>query len=385
MSISLHRVTGGEVHRSRSELAGFAPVTCPVQDDRGDQRLKSDKSDTDTKSKDGSDLSVAQVAGSALAAAVAAFLAGQLSMSRTIIGAGVVSVVATTGGSLFQHLFRRAASSSRRSRRSAPGRNRGAPRSNADRRDPGRGPAPVSCCPPSTSWGPFAADPRAADGAAYAAAAAGRRAGARTPTRARAGRNGRPAHRPDGRSRRPDRGASPGDRPAGAARGAAARRGQHRHVRHPTAPLEAPGPGRAGSLRAVDGRGHLRRAGDRSGALPAARKVRGQRPGGAAAGAAVRRTRRRPPPESALARHLAQWHDGRRPRRPAPVSAGTGRDKDGTTGGTGQSVLAEPGPGRPPSPQPSKSAGGDTGKGGGDSSDRNKQQAARRTAPDPKS
>lgn len=67
-----------------------------------------DKSDTDTKSKEKRlDLSVAQVAGSALAAAVAAFLAGQLGVYGTIIGAGVVSVVATTGGSLFQHLFRR--------------------------------------------------------------------------------------------------------------------------------------------------------------------------------------------------------------------------------------------------------------------------------------
>ncbi|MFD9812667.1 hypothetical protein [Streptomyces sp. NPDC059080] len=53
------------------------------------------------------DLSVPQVAGSALAAAVAAYLAGQLGVYGTIIGAGVVSIVATTGGSVFQHLFRR--------------------------------------------------------------------------------------------------------------------------------------------------------------------------------------------------------------------------------------------------------------------------------------
>ncbi|MFF8789533.1 hypothetical protein [Streptomyces sp. NPDC015125] len=53
------------------------------------------------------DLSIAQVAGSALAAAVAAYLAGRLGVYGTIIGAGVVSVVATTGGSIFQHLFRR--------------------------------------------------------------------------------------------------------------------------------------------------------------------------------------------------------------------------------------------------------------------------------------
>ncbi|MFH8567966.1 hypothetical protein [Streptomyces sp. NPDC017993] len=63
---------------------------------------------TDAKKKEKRiDLSVAQVAGSALAAAVAAFLAGRLGVYGTIIGAGVVSVVATTGGSIFQHLFRR--------------------------------------------------------------------------------------------------------------------------------------------------------------------------------------------------------------------------------------------------------------------------------------
>ncbi|MGK5640329.1 hypothetical protein ACSNOK_18730 [Streptomyces sp. URMC 126] len=53
------------------------------------------------------DLSVAQVAGSALAAVIAALLAGKLGVYGTVIGAGVVSVVATTGGTVFQHLFRR--------------------------------------------------------------------------------------------------------------------------------------------------------------------------------------------------------------------------------------------------------------------------------------
>ncbi|WP_344490415.1 hypothetical protein [Streptomyces enissocaesilis] len=53
------------------------------------------------------DLSVAQVAGSAVAAVVAAVLASQLGVYGTIIGAGVVSVVATSGGTVFQHLFRR--------------------------------------------------------------------------------------------------------------------------------------------------------------------------------------------------------------------------------------------------------------------------------------
>ncbi|WP_282505342.1 hypothetical protein [Streptomyces rhizoryzae] len=67
-----------------------------------------EETEADTKQKEKRiDLSLAQVAGSALAAAVAAYLAGQLGVYGTIIGAGVVSVVATTGGTIFQHLFRR--------------------------------------------------------------------------------------------------------------------------------------------------------------------------------------------------------------------------------------------------------------------------------------
>lgn len=66
------------------------------------------ETETDTKKKEKRiDLSVAQVSGSAVAAAAAAYLAGQLGVYGTFIGAGVVSVVATTGGSIFQHLFRR--------------------------------------------------------------------------------------------------------------------------------------------------------------------------------------------------------------------------------------------------------------------------------------
>ncbi|MGR8007738.1 hypothetical protein [Streptomyces hypolithicus] len=53
------------------------------------------------------DLSVAQVSGSAVAAIVAAVLASKLGVYGTVIGAGVVSVVATSGGTLFQHVFRR--------------------------------------------------------------------------------------------------------------------------------------------------------------------------------------------------------------------------------------------------------------------------------------
>ncbi|MDT0389541.1 hypothetical protein [Streptomyces dubilierae] len=53
------------------------------------------------------DLSVPQVAGGALAAVLAAKLASYFGVYGTILGAGVVSVVATCGGSLFQHFFKR--------------------------------------------------------------------------------------------------------------------------------------------------------------------------------------------------------------------------------------------------------------------------------------
>ncbi|MBO1415583.1 hypothetical protein [Streptomyces sp. FH025] len=53
------------------------------------------------------DLSVAQVAASALATVVGALLASELGVYGTIMGAAVVSVGATTGGAVFQHLFKR--------------------------------------------------------------------------------------------------------------------------------------------------------------------------------------------------------------------------------------------------------------------------------------
>ncbi|MGW0186074.1 hypothetical protein ACWDV7_10030 [Streptomyces sp. NPDC003362] len=53
------------------------------------------------------DLSVPQVAGSAVAAVVAAKLASYFGVYGTILGAGVVSVIATCGGSLFQHFLKR--------------------------------------------------------------------------------------------------------------------------------------------------------------------------------------------------------------------------------------------------------------------------------------
>jgi hypothetical protein len=53
------------------------------------------------------DLSLTQVAASALAAVVGAVLASQLGVYGTILGAAVVSVGATTGTAVFQHVFRR--------------------------------------------------------------------------------------------------------------------------------------------------------------------------------------------------------------------------------------------------------------------------------------
>ncbi|WP_112465974.1 hypothetical protein [Streptomyces triticisoli] len=52
------------------------------------------------------DLTVPQVAGSAVAAVVAAKLASSFGVYGTILGAGVVSVIATCGGPVFQHFFR---------------------------------------------------------------------------------------------------------------------------------------------------------------------------------------------------------------------------------------------------------------------------------------
>ncbi|WP_424890671.1 hypothetical protein [Streptomyces sp. XH2] len=67
-----------------------------------------DKGESEAKAKSKRlDLSLAQVAGSALAAVMAALLAGKLGVYGTVIGAGVVSVVATSGGTIFQHVFKR--------------------------------------------------------------------------------------------------------------------------------------------------------------------------------------------------------------------------------------------------------------------------------------
>ncbi|MFH8519040.1 hypothetical protein ACH4CE_28920 [Streptomyces gelaticus] len=66
------------------------------------------KPESDTEPKERRiDLSLPQVAGSAVAAVAAAVAASQLGVYGTVLGAGVMSVVATCGGSVFQHFFRR--------------------------------------------------------------------------------------------------------------------------------------------------------------------------------------------------------------------------------------------------------------------------------------
>ncbi|OKK23080.1 hypothetical protein AMK16_06815 [Streptomyces sp. CB00455] len=68
------------------------------------------------------DLSAAQVAGSSLATVAAALLASQLGVYGTILGAGVVSVVATAGGPVIQHVFRRTGDQLRETTRLRPRR-----------------------------------------------------------------------------------------------------------------------------------------------------------------------------------------------------------------------------------------------------------------------
>ncbi|GAA1902049.1 hypothetical protein [Streptantibioticus ferralitis] len=66
------------------------------------------KAETDTEpDKKRIELSLTQVAGSGAAALLAAYLASFLGVYGTILGAAVVSVLATTGGAILQHIFRR--------------------------------------------------------------------------------------------------------------------------------------------------------------------------------------------------------------------------------------------------------------------------------------
>ncbi|WP_406084739.1 hypothetical protein [Streptomyces virginiae] len=71
---------------------------------RGQEATRDVEDEPETKKLD---LSAAQVAGSSLATVAAALLASKMGVYGTILGAGVVSVVATAGGPVIQHLFRR--------------------------------------------------------------------------------------------------------------------------------------------------------------------------------------------------------------------------------------------------------------------------------------
>jgi hypothetical protein len=71
------------------------------------ERRAGDEGQGERRKERSLDLSVPQVAGSAVAAVVAAKLAANLGVYGTILGAGVVSVLGTCGGSIFQHVFRR--------------------------------------------------------------------------------------------------------------------------------------------------------------------------------------------------------------------------------------------------------------------------------------
>ncbi|MFI8851297.1 hypothetical protein ACIGW3_14065 [Streptomyces sp. NPDC053499] len=78
--------------------------------DKSDKRPASPREtpqQEESKSAGKLDLSVAQVLGSAVAAVIAAFAAGQLGVYGTFLGAGVMSLVATSGGPVFQHFFRK--------------------------------------------------------------------------------------------------------------------------------------------------------------------------------------------------------------------------------------------------------------------------------------
>ncbi|WP_369202534.1 hypothetical protein [Streptomyces sp. PU-14G] len=81
----------------------------PITGYRDHGRIPEQPDPEQEESKGGNklNLSLAQVLGSAVAAVVAAFAAGQLGVYGTFLGAGVMSLVATSGGPIFQHFFSR--------------------------------------------------------------------------------------------------------------------------------------------------------------------------------------------------------------------------------------------------------------------------------------
>ncbi|MEU7598006.1 hypothetical protein AB0B79_34020 [Streptomyces sp. NPDC039022] len=361
------------------------------------------KSDTDTKNKEKRlDLSVPQVAGSALAAAVAAFLAGKLGVYGTIIGAGVVSVVATTGGSVFQHLFRR---TGEQLKEVATVGTRPKPRrSSVSRRTPGAGPGTGMVLPTFDRQGAEdeitsvaakdegragdtdrtqllpQADPARASGA-DAGAADKTQLVPRLDDRTMALGQARPGHPPAGATAVPQRAdevstATYGTRLRGWKRPALAAlavfvlsMGAVTCVELLTGKDAAGGPGTSvGNV--FGGNGH--------------------------------KSEPKAPPATDRPSPGTSHGDGSTGGTPSPGpsgSTGTGTG-DGDTGSTGKPSTPTPSPDAsrsgkptpPPSPQPSKSGGstgGDTGKGGddspGDSGDRNKQEPGGQQAPDPKS
>ncbi|WP_030676296.1 hypothetical protein [Streptomyces rimosus] len=375
------------------------------------------KSDTGTENKEKRlDLSVAQVAGSALAAAVAAFLAGQLGVYGTIIGAGVVSVVATTGGSLFQHLFRR---TGEQLKEAATVGTRPKPRrSPVRRRPPGPESGPGLVLPTFDRSGAedettsvAAKDPRAADGTdrtQLLPQAGGPDADA-TQLLGQAGTGGRPTDKTQLVPRLDDRTVAlgqvrPGGRPAGAT--AAPRPDEVSTATYGTRLRGWKRPALAalaifvlsmGAVTCVE----LLTGQDASGGP-------GTSVGNVLTGNGHKSEDKTPPATDSPSPGTSHGDGttggtGGTPSPGPSGSNGTGRDKDGTTGGTGQSSPSpSPDAGKsdkptaPPSPQPSK-PGGDTGKGGddskdgskggtqGDSGDRNKPEPGGQQVPDPKS
>ncbi|MGC0385572.1 hypothetical protein [Streptomyces sp. SAI-129] len=119
------------------------------------------------------DLSVPQVAGSALAAVVAAKLASSFGVYGTIVGAGLISVVATCGGSVLQHFFKRTGEQIRVKRTVAAvrigGRTASVPASLTEASASGAAPSSSSASTSASASGEFT------EGTVYRARAKGRR------------------------------------------------------------------------------------------------------------------------------------------------------------------------------------------------------------------
>ena len=139
-----------------------------------DQKLDSGAKRYDSGTNEGTeqkgrrlDLSVPQVAGSAVAAIAAAVGASQLDVYGTIIGAGVVSVIATCGGSVFHYLFRRTGEHLRDAADQARPRGRQVrQRTDARLRQPaGACPTPWTCSTATTARPPRTAPSGGAGGA----------------------------------------------------------------------------------------------------------------------------------------------------------------------------------------------------------------------------